>query len=63
MFLYYIYIHIVEPALKRQKIDDQLSDKEIKQQDLIKKIIDQRKLFKNRKRSNFLSSNMYHRSK
>lgn len=54
---------LVEPALKRQKIVDQLSDKEIKQQDLIKKIIDQRKLFKSGKRSNFLSSIMYHRSK
>jgi len=54
---------LVEPALKRQKVVDQLSDKEIKQRDLIKKIIDQRKLFKSGKRSNFLSSVMYHKSK
>lgn len=47
------------PVSKRQKIVDQLSDKEIKQQDLIKYIIDQRQKFKFGKRSNFLSSVSY----
>lgn len=44
------------PVYKRQKVVDQLSDKEIKQQDLIKYIIDQRQKFKFGKRSNFLSA-------
>lgn len=48
----------MEPVLKRQKVDP-LSDKDIKQQDLIKKIIDERKKFKSGKRSNFLSSVSY----
>lgn len=51
----------LEPVLKRQKVDP-LSDKDIKQQDLIKKIIDQRKKFKSGKRSNFLSSISYNSS-
>lgn len=54
---------LVEPVSKRQKANDQLSDKEIKQYDLIKKIIDQRKQFKTAKRSNFLSSISYQSSK
>ncbi|XP_025199726.1 chromosome transmission fidelity protein 18 homolog [Melanaphis sacchari] len=45
----------LEPVLKRSKVDP-LTDKDIKQQDLIKRIIDQRKIFKSGKRSNFLSS-------
>lgn len=49
----------LEPVLKRPKVDDPLSDKDIKQQELIKKIIDQRKIFKSGKRSNFLSSTSY----
>lgn len=49
----------MEPVLKRPKVDDPLSDKDIKQQELIKKIIDQRKIFKSGKRSNFLSSTSY----
>jgi len=52
----------VEPVLKRQKVNP-LSEKDIKQQDLIKKIIDQRKIFKSGKRSNFLSSISYNSSK
>ncbi|XP_026823474.1 chromosome transmission fidelity protein 18 homolog [Rhopalosiphum maidis] len=48
----------LEPVLKRPKVDP-LSDKDIKQQDLIKRIIDQRKIFKSGKRSNFLSSTSY----
>lgn len=52
----------MEPALKRQKVIE-LSDKEIKQQELIKQIIDERKKFKCRKRSNFLSSVSYNSSK
>jgi len=55
-------LFLVEPVLKRQKVDP-LSDKDIKQQDLIKKIIDERKKFKSGKRSNFLSSNSYNSSK
>ncbi|XP_015371775.1 PREDICTED: chromosome transmission fidelity protein 18 homolog [Diuraphis noxia] len=51
----------LEPVLKRQKVNP-LSDKDIKQQDLIKKIIDQRKIFKSGKRSNFLSSISYNSS-
>ncbi|KAL4090783.1 hypothetical protein QTP88_025559 [Uroleucon formosanum] len=50
-----------EPVLKRQKVEP-LSDKDIKQQDLIKKIIDQRKIFKSGKRSNFLSLISYNSS-
>ncbi|KAF0755680.1 chromosome transmission fidelity protein 18 [Aphis craccivora] len=49
----------LEPVLKRPKVDDPLSDKDIKQQELIKRIIDQRKIFKSGKRSNFLSSTSY----
>ncbi|XP_060851143.1 chromosome transmission fidelity protein 18 homolog [Rhopalosiphum padi] len=48
----------LEPVLKRPKVDP-LSEKDIKQQDLIKRIIDQRKIFKSGKRSNFLSSTSY----
>lgn len=53
----------MEPEFKRQKIVEQLSDKEIKQQDLIKKIINERQKYKTGKRSNFLSSFSYNRLK
>lgn len=53
----------MEPVLKRQKVVvDQLSEKETKQQDLIKKIIDEREKFKSGKRYNFLSSLSYNNS-
>ncbi|XP_050424390.1 chromosome transmission fidelity protein 18 homolog [Adelges cooleyi] len=52
-----------EPALKRKKINEEiseeLSDKELKQFDLIKKIIDERQKHKIGKRTNFLSGSTY----
>lgn len=49
----------MEPEYKRQKVIEQLTDKEIKQQNLIKKIINERQKYKSGKRSNFLSSHSY----
>ncbi|XP_050526164.1 chromosome transmission fidelity protein 18 homolog isoform X2 [Daktulosphaira vitifoliae] len=45
--------------MKRQKVDDELSDKEIKQLNLIKKIIDERQKNKIGRRTNFLTGSTY----
>lgn len=63
LVLKFSILFLVEPALKRIKVDVSMSDKEVKQHNLIKKIIDERQKFKSRKKSNFLSSTAYNSSK